>query len=68
MQKPKAYRDRAARALSRAQDVKAPELRVTFETLAEGYEALARGAERLGGDTAGHVEWQSMEPSNVRTI
>ena len=68
MQNPKTYRDHAARALSRAQDVKAPELRVTFETLAAGYEVLAKGAERLGGDAASNVEWQSMEPSNVRTV
>ena len=68
MHDPKTYRDRAARALSRAQEVTEPELRITFETVAAGYEALAKDAERLGGDAASNVEWQSMEPSNVRTV
>lgn len=50
MHEAKTYRDRAARALLKAQNVKEPELRTTFETLAVGYEALAKDAERLGED------------------
>jgi hypothetical protein len=47
MHEAKIYRDRAAHALLKARKVKEPELRVTFETLAAGYEALAKDAERL---------------------
>jgi len=47
MHEAKIYRDRAAHARLKARKVKEPELRVTFETLAAGYEALAKDAERL---------------------
>ena len=50
MYEAQAYRDRAARALLKAQSMKEPELRATFKTLAAGYESLARDAERLGED------------------
>jgi len=63
MHDPKTYRDRAAHALSKARDVKLPELRTTFEALAAGYEALANDAERLGRDAgAGEVEVRCKTP------
>jgi len=50
MHEPQVYRDRAARARSRARETKLPELRRTFEIVATGYDALAKDAESLGGN------------------
>lgn len=60
----KTYRDRAAHARSKAREVKEPELRVTFETLASGYDALATGAEQLSW----HSRISTREPSDVRAV
>src|SRR5258708_2370829 len=50
MHEPQVYRDRAARARSRARETRLPELRRTFEVVATGYDALAKDAEWLGGN------------------
>jgi len=52
MQPPETYRECARRARLRARETEAPELCVAFETLAVGYEALAKNAERLGWDAS----------------